>query len=285
MPPSVIAGIDLTAMGRRVADRARIVAESSGADLALVHVLEAVGEAMIQPSLARLMQEHQRAEAGRVSEWVAKRTTARVDLEVIKGSPAWELVARAKKADLVVLGSSTVDAFAGGPVSLRVARMATSDVLIVRRQPRAPYRKVIAAVDFSEASRNAVERALEVFPEADLTVMYSLPSRFDPILSEAGLFDEEVDASRRTRMEAAQDRMLEFTQSWNGRVKHLVTDGPPNENIDEAVRRRSADLVVVGSRGASATRMVLLGTVPEALVGRGPCDVYIARFPSTFRRP
>ncbi|HET9259528.1 MAG TPA: universal stress protein [Acidimicrobiia bacterium] len=285
MPPSVIAGIDLTAMGRRVADRARIVAESSGADLALVHVLEAVGEAMIQPSLARLMQEHQRAEAGRVSEWVAKRTTARVDLEVIKGSPAWELVARAKKADLVVLGSSTVDAFAGGPVSLRVARMATSDVLIVRRQPRAPYRKVIAAVDFSEASRKAVERALEVFPEAELTVMYSLPSRFDPILSEAGLFDEEVDASRRTRMETAQDRMLEFTQSWNGRVKHLVTDGPPNENIDEAVRRRSADLVVVGSRGASATRMVLLGTVPEALVGHGPCDVYIARFPSTFRRP
>ena len=103
--------------------------------------------------------------------------------------------------------------------------------------------------------------------------------------TQAGLFDEEVDASRRTRMETAQDRMLEFTQSWNGRVKHLVTDGPPNENIDEAVRRRSADLVVVGSRGASATRMVLLGSVPEALVGHGPCDVYIARFPSTFRRP
>lgn len=285
MPPTVVAGIDLTAMGRRVADRARIVAESSDGDLELLHVLEAVGEAMIEPSLARLMQEHQRAEAGRIYEWVSDRTSARVGLEVVKGSPAWELVARAKKADLVVLGSSTVDAFAGGPVSLRVAQMASSDVLIVRRQPRAPYRRVIAAVDFSAASRKAVERALEVFPDAELTVMYSLPSRFDPILSDAGLFAEELDASRGTRMEVAQDRMLEFTQTWNGRVKHLVTDGPPNENIDEAVRRRSADLVVVGSRGASATRMVLLGTVPEILVGHAPCDVYIARSPSTFRRP
>jgi nucleotide-binding universal stress UspA family protein len=99
------------------------------------------------------------------------------------------------------------------------------------------------------------------------------------------LFAEEMDASRRLRMEAAQDRMLEFTHSWSGRVKHLVTDGPPNENIDETVRRRGADLVVVGSRGASATRMVLLGTVPETLVGHAPCDVYIARSPSTFRRP
>lgn len=285
MPPTVIAGIDLTAMGRRVADRARIVAEGSGGDLELVHVLEPVSEAMIEPSLAHLMREHQRAEAGRVTDWIAGRTSVRVGLEVVKGSPAWELVARAKKADLVVLGSSAVDAFSGGPVSLRVARMASSDVLVVRRQPRVPYRKVIAAVDFSEASRKAVERALEVFPEAELTVMYSLPSRFDSILLDAGLFSVEIDASRENRMEAAQDRMLEFTQSWNGRVKHLVTDGSPNENIDEAIRRRGADLVVVGSRGASATRMVLLGSVPEALLGHAPCDVYIARSPSTFRRP
>lgn len=285
MPPTVIAGIDLTAMGRRVADRARIVAEGAGGNLELVHVLEPVSEAMIEPSLAHLMREHQRAEAGRVAEWIAERSSVQVDLEVVKGSPAWELTARAKKADLVVLGSSTVDAFSGGPVSLRVARMASSDVLIVRRQPRVPYRKVIAAVDFSEASRKAVERALEMFPDAEVTVMYSLPSRFDPILLEAGLFSVEIDASREVRLEAAQDRMLEFTQSLNGQVKHLVTDGSPNENIDEAVRRRGADLVVVGSRGASATRMVLLGSVPEALAGHAPCDVYIARSPSTFRRP
>jgi nucleotide-binding universal stress UspA family protein len=231
------------------------------------------------------MREHQKQEARRIADWVAQRTSVDVKLDVVKGSPAWELASRGKKVDLVALGSSTVDAFSGGPVTLRVARMALSDVLIVRRQPRVPYRRILAAVDFSEASRLAVTRAVEMFPEADVTVMYSLPARFDPILSDAGLFNEEVEASRGTRSEAAKDRMLEFTQSWNGDVRTMVTDGPPAENIDEAVRRRGADLVVVGSRGASATRMVLLGTVPEALVGHAPCDVLIARSPSTFRRP
>jgi nucleotide-binding universal stress UspA family protein len=124
-----------------------------------------------------------------------------------------------------------------------------------------------------------------MFPEAEITVMYSLPSRFDPILTSAGLFTEEMDASRGTRMEAARDRMLEFAQSWNGAVRTMVTDGPPIENIDEAVRRRGADLVVVGSRGASATRMVLLGTVPEALVAHAASDVLIVRSPANFRRP
>lgn len=285
MARALVAGIDLTAMGRRVADRSRLLAEECDASVDLVHVMEPVGEAMIDPGLAKLMRDHQQEEARRIHQWVDERGPTEITLHVVKGSPSWELTSRAKKADLTILGSSTVDAFAAGPVSLRVARMAASDVLIVRRQPRVPYRRVIAAVDFSEASRMAVDRAVDMFPDADITVLYSLPSRFDPILSDAGLFREEMDASRSARIEAANDRMIEFAQSWDGQVRTMVTDGPPTETIDEAVRRRSADLVVVGSRGATATRMVLLGTVAEGLVAHAPCDVLIARSPSSFRRP
>jgi nucleotide-binding universal stress UspA family protein len=220
-----------------------------------------------------------------VAAWVAERTDVPVDLEVVKGSPAWELSSRAKKADLVLLGSSTEDAFTAGPTTRRVAEMAQSDVLVVRRQPRVPYRKAIAAVDFSEGSRLAVERALQLTPDGEVTALFSLPSRFDPLLVDAGLFREEMDASRGARLESAQDMMLEFVSEWNGRVKTAVTDGPPAETIDEAVRRRSADLVVVGSRGATATRMVLLGNVAEGLMTRAPCDVLIARSRTGFRRP
>lgn len=272
-------------MGRRVADRARIVAEEIGSDLHLVHVLEPLKEAMIEPGIAEIMRRHQRNEAESLAEWCRGRTSIRVDLEVVKGSPSWELAARAKQADLVVVGSSSIDAFDAGPIARRVARKAISDILVVRRQPRVPYRRVLAAVDFSEASRIAVERALHLFPEADLTVLYSLPSRFDPIMAEAGLFPEEVDASRGARLEIAHDRMADFAQGWDGDLRTVVVDGPPQETIDELVRRRSADLVVVGSRGATATRMVLLGTVAEGLLIHAPCDVLVARSPATFRRP
>lgn len=285
MKRTLVAGIDLTAMGRRVADRARILAEDGDSRVNLVHVLEPVGEAMIDPGLARLMRSHQMSEARKTADWLAERTDVEVTLDVVKGSPAWELASRAKKADLILLGSSAVDAFTAGPTTRRVAEMALSDVLVVRRQPRVPYRRIIAAVDFSESSRVAVEQALSMSSEAEVTVLYSLPSRFDSLLAEAGLFREEMDASRGGRLEAARDRMLEFCQEWNGEVRTMVTDGPPTETIDEAVRRRSADLVVAGSRGATATRMVLLGNVAEGLIGHAPCDVLIARSPANFRRP
>ena len=282
---AVVAGVDLTAMGRRVADRARVIAEANNAHVTLVHVLEPVAEAMIAPGLAKLMREHQTAQAENLAAWCRERTNVPVDLDVVKGSPSWELAKRAKTADLVVVGSSTVDAFTAGPVARRVARKAASDTLVVRRQPRVPYRRIIVAVDYSDASRVAVERALELFPDADITVLYSLPSRFEPLLAGAGLFKEEVDASRDMRLEAARDRMAEFALEWNGRVRTLVADGPPTETADEIVRRRGADLLVVGSRGASATRMVLLGTVAEGLLGVAPCDVLVARSKSSFRRP
>lgn len=285
MTRTLVAGIDLTAMGRRVADRARILAEDSDFNIKLVHVLEPVGEAMIDPGLARIMRDHQTAEARQIADWLKGRTDVQVGLEVVKGSPAWELASRAKKADLVLLGSSTEDAFAAGPTTRRVAQMAQSDVLVVRRQPRVPYRRIIAAVDFSEFSRAAVEKALSLSPQGEVTVLYSLPSRFDSLLADAGLFREEMDASRDSRLEAAQDRMVEFSQDWNGKVRTMVTDGPPAEIIDESVRRRNADLVVVGSRGATATRMVLLGTVAEGVIGNAPCDVLVARSPASFRRP
>jgi nucleotide-binding universal stress UspA family protein len=240
---------------------------------------------MIEPSLARLMREYQVSEAGKLAEWIRGRTSAEVDLEVVKGSPSWELTSAGKTAELVVVGSSSINAFSIGPVAKRVARKASTDTLLVRRQPRVPYRKVIAAVDFSEHSRLAVDRAMELFPGSDVTALYSMPSRFDPLLAGAGLFTEELEASRGARLRLAEDRMSEFTAPWDGAIRTLVVDGPPTETIDEVVRRRGADLVIAASRGATATRMVLLGTVAEGLVTEAPCDVLIARARAAFRRP
>jgi nucleotide-binding universal stress UspA family protein len=281
----VVAGIDLSSMGRRVADRARIVAEAFELPLHLVHVLESVDEAMIERSHARLMRDHQHLEASKLRDWTAERSAVPVELEVVTGSPSWTLAHRAKTARMLVVGSSSIDNFSVGPVALRLAQMARADTLVVRRQPRVPYRKIIAAIDFSEQSRAAVRHALEQFPKAEVTALYSLPARFDPLLVDSGLFVEEVSVSRAQRLARAGERMAEFTRPWAGEVKSLVVDGPPISTIDETLRRRWADLVVVGARGATATRMVLLGTVAEGLVRSAPCDVLVARTPLQFRRP
>ncbi|MGH8928198.1 MAG: universal stress protein, partial [Acidimicrobiia bacterium] len=223
----VVAGIDMTPIGRRVADRGRWLAEEHGLPLHLVSVHESATEAFLDDGLGKLLLEQQRTHLADLASWCQSRTTAPVSFETVRGSIGWELVKRAKRASIVVVGTSAVDVERCGPIARRVAIMSTGDVLVVRRQPRGRYRRVIAAVDFSAHSKRAVEAALTWCPQAEVTAAFSLPARWDPALAEAGLFDVEVVAARSHRLGRATERMEEFVAEWPGRVKPLVVDGSP----------------------------------------------------------
>lgn len=99
------------------------------------------------------------------------------------------------------------------------------------------------------------------------------------------MFPEEVIHATRDRVDRAGIALEEFAERWPGRVRTVLTDGPAKEVIEETARRRSADLVAVANHGASATKMVLLGTVAGEVLDSMPCDVLVARVPSEFRRP
>lgn len=281
----VLAAVDLSPLARRVAERARMLAEASGTGLTLLHVLEPLADTFVAPPVAERLRAHRTGEAEALAGWVRERSEGPVELDVEKGSPDWEIVRHAKRGGPIVVGSSSVDSMKVGPVTHRVAEMAPADVLVVRRQPRVPYRRVVAAVDFSEASIQSVECALRLAPDADLTLVYALPTRFDVQLVEAGWFPEEIDDSHRVRLDRAEEAMAGFVHRWEGRVRTVVTDGPAPEVVGEVARRRGADLVTVASRGAGATRMVLLGTVASQVMASVPCDVAVARVRGEFRRP
>lgn len=281
----IVAAIDLTSIGRRVADRGRLLAEQRGLPLHLVSVNESAAEAFLDDGLGKVLFEQHRQHLEEVAAWCQGRTSVAVTHETLRGSIGWELVREAKRAAILVVGTSAVDVERCGPIARRVAIMSTGDVLVVRRQPRSGYRKVLAAVDFSMHSKKAIEAALNWFPDSELTATFSLPTRFDPALADAGLIDVEFVAARSTRLRRAAERMEEFVAEWPGRVKPLVVDGSPQTAIDEVVRRRGVDLVVVANRGAGATRMILLGTVADGVLEAMPCDVLVARVPGDFRRP
>lgn len=281
---SVLAAVDLSTLSRRVTERAQLMAESHGVVLNLLHVAEPAADAMLSTEVSRMLVEHSRNSLDKLLEWARQRAAFDVTGEVIKGSPVWEIVRADKHAALTVIGSSSVDQAEIGPVAQGVATFGRNDVLIVRRQPRNEYRKVVVAVDLSSASLTAVDRAQALFPEADISVLFSLPTRFDAMMNDAGMFLEEVEESRLNRIERARS-LLETAVAKHGGFPISVVNGSPIEMIAEAVRRRAADLLVVASRGAGATKLTLLGTIALGTARATPCDVLVARVPGEFRRP
>lgn len=281
----VLAAVDLTALGRRVADRGRMLAEELEGSLEIVHVSEPMAEAFVPEPVAALIRSHERAMLDELGEWCRARTERPVHVTSVKGSPSWEIVKAAKKADITVIGSSAIDQAHVGPSARRVVQASRGDVLMVRRQPRVPYRRVVVGVDMSEASAMAVMSALRWAPEAEVTLVHAVTPRFDGMMVAAGMFPEEVVHATRDRIDRAGIALEEFAERWPGRVRTTLAEGPAKEVIEETARRRSADLVAVANHGASATKMVLLGTVSGEVLDSVPSDVLIARVPSEFRRP
>lgn len=280
----VLAAVDLTPMGRRVAERARLLAEAHGASLMLVHVVEAGSDQLMSPVERAELRLAAKDAAVHLAEWIQSRTSIAVDLVTPRGNPVRQIARLAKDADVVVSGTSSIDAAHVGPVTRRLARMARVGVVAVRRQPRVPYRRILAAVDLSDSSRAAVELACRLAPDAEITATYAVPARFDPMLANAGMSPERIDELRTRRIAQAREAMKEFVKDWP-RVHPLVVSGPPSEALEEAVRRRSCDLVTVANKGGAGDSMVLLGAVAEEIMQSSPCDVAVARVESVFRRP
>ena len=135
-----------------------------------------------------------------------------------------------------------------------------------------PPRVVLAAVDFSDGSRQALTVAalLAERSGAHLHVVHAV----DPLL-EAAAHSRGVDLCG----EASAD-LGALTAALNGDhtpVTEHVTAGHAVDVICEIARRESADVIVVGATGASGPARVVFGSTAEGVVRKAGASVLVVR--------
>jgi nucleotide-binding universal stress UspA family protein len=136
-------------------------------------------------------------------------------------------------------------------------------------------RKILVPIDFSEHSRRALDEAIgfakEFGAELHLLHCYQLhPSALAPY---GVVIPENLD--RDLRM-AALRRLSEWRDKANAqgvRVQEHVTGHFPSEEISALAETLGADLIVMGTRGMTGLKHVLLGSVAERTIRIAPCPV------------
>jgi nucleotide-binding universal stress UspA family protein len=83
---------------------------------------------------------------------------------------------------------------------------------------------------------------------------------------------QQLDRARRQVLEAAAELSRE---GWPARG--IVRTGVPLSGLLAQARRFRADVIVVGARGAGPVKHLLLGSVAEGLVKRGPFEVLVVK--------
>ena len=147
--------------------------------------------------------------------------------------------------------------------------------------PTADWKRVCCPIDFSDASRAAMEVAADLARRtgAELVLLhaYPIPGYTFP--------DGSVVASPRMMQELA-DQAQRHLQEWRVDAERIVgaarvtaekAIGEPAAEILSFARARGADLIVVGTHGRTGIEHALMGSIAERVVRRAHCPVLTVR--------
>lgn len=139
--------------------------------------------------------------------------------------------------------------------------------------------RVVVALDGSPNADHALSLGADIASRygAELDLVAVVPPPTLPTMG--GPAYEPLD---REYQEAQYDQMLtERRARVEGpripRVEAVRLVGPVVEELVSYLERDPPDLLVMGSRGLSAGRRLLMGSVSDALVHHAPCPVLVVR--------
>jgi nucleotide-binding universal stress UspA family protein len=283
-PKSILLATDLSPRCDRALDRAAALAAQWQSALLVLHVLEAFEPGSLEtvqlpswrrpPDPVSLARKQLLADVGAVADRATVLIGEGAAVETILHT------AEEEQCELIVIGiarDELLGRFRLGRTVDRLLRRSRVPLLVVKDRPRAEYRNIVVATDFSDSSRHAVEAAARYFPSRTLTLFHAYEAPMSRPTPDVASYrrDYRKDAAR--DCEAFLEK-VDKPATWQ--TAHVaIEDGQPTFLLRNYVREKDVDLVVLGTHGRSALLEIFLGSVAKAIMDEVPCDALVIREP------
>src|SRR6056297_192769 len=202
-----------------------------------------------------------------------------VETHVVRGTPHRRIngIAGAVGADLTIAGSrgkSPLDNRVIGSTTRNLARTTVVPLLITRIEREADepelrrehlFRRMLYATDFSKNAERAFEAFSSLRHAAESTTLVHVESPKD-----TGVRADETDEPA-----ARLDELAAQLEEWDIETEIDVRQGDPADEIIAAEDEFDATTILLGSRGRSRLRRLLLGSVSESVIARAAGNVYL----------
>jgi universal stress protein A len=136
------------------------------------------------------------------------------------------------------------------------------------------FKKILAAVDFSDHSLKAIEVARTLAQENDgIVILLHVVPMDEPT---GGPMYEE-DFKKQAAQDAARLAAVATEQLQGVNSEVLTEIGDPATGIVDASRIKGADAIVIGTHGRKGLMRVLMGSVAERVLREAQCPVIAVR--------
>lgn len=139
-------------------------------------------------------------------------------------------------------------------------------------------RTLLVPVDFSDPARRALDTAIALARRFDARLHLLHAYQINTSIYPYGLIlGEEVERKLREAAQAKLDEWCEIAVQAGVAAEGTVSPGSASESILQVAEELPADLIVMGTRGLSGLKHVMLGSVAERTVRMAPCPVLTVR--------
>jgi nucleotide-binding universal stress UspA family protein len=297
--PRILCPIDFSNASKHAIDQAVVVSGYFKSRITALHVLAplsvaAPGVAMGAPPEQDELDRVRRLTTGEFAGAIAQGIPLHVLIDV--GQPAGVILECASKlpADLIVMGTHGTSGFQHlvlGSVAEKVLRRARCPVLTVpprsHAASRLPFKRLLCAVDFSDASLAAVRWAVSLSQEsgAALTLLHVLEWPWDeppaPAMEDLPLEQGIALAEFRRYSEQSAKKRLESlmpeSSRGGGEITARLRSGKPYVQILDVAAHEQTDLIVVGLHGRNPIDLALFGSTTNQIVRQATCPVLTLR--------
>ena len=146
------------------------------------------------------------------------------------------------------------------------------------------FEKVLVPLDGSESSKLALEKAIQIAKKVGgqitLIHVYKVVSFALTTLQRHKYGEEMRDSYVQALKDYGNDVLMEGKKKAEAegvQTETLLVEGHVVEEILKAEREGDFSLIVIGSRGLSNIKELLMGSVSEGVTRNAPCPVLVVR--------
>lgn len=137
------------------------------------------------------------------------------------------------------------------------------------------FEMIVVPIDFSKASRQALELAWDLAIEAGPAQVILVHACFVPVEIEALVGSAAYEAVEDVDTHAGQelDQLVSELKDAGVACERVSVRGSPEQVILDVAESKRADLIVMGTHGRTGLGHLLLGSVAERVVRHASCPV------------